>query len=150
MHVHRSSTGLFYHPEVFMDWIHENDQVPRWNSHVIRRLDGMTKDFDNPFIIFYPTRSKDGMPFPVNVCVSTSQKSKMPETIHKKKRWRGDIVVAKLKGSSSMAMGDMMGTSSMETEDTKGTSYTELENMRISDYPLVLNWLMRHSPLDCE
>ena len=60
-------------------------------------LDCMNRKFANPYIIFYPVISRDGMPFPVNRSIRILQGSNFKEDY----AWRGNIVVAKYSGGET-------------------------------------------------
>jgi hypothetical protein len=62
-------------------------------SHLqlVEALDGMNRNFTNPYIIFYPTISRDGMPFPLNRAIREIQGRNFRES----SAWRGNIVIAK-------------------------------------------------------
>lgn len=62
---------------------------------LVEALDGMNKNFTNPYIIFYPTLSRDGMPFPINRAIREIQGRNFRESY----AWRGNIVVAKYRES---------------------------------------------------
>lgn len=64
----------------------------------------MHTPFNHPFIIFYPTVSRDGMPFPINECVREIQNE--GRTYLEAKAWRGTIIVAKYKDTNFSAMAD--------------------------------------------
>jgi hypothetical protein len=83
----------------------------------VEALDGMNKKFANPYIIFYPVVSRDGMPFPVNKCIREIQGT--GET-----GWRGNIVIAKYRDSP----------------------WTSLLNASMADFPILKNYLMTHNP----
>jgi hypothetical protein len=51
----------------------------------------MSKKFANPYILFYPTVSRDRMPPPLNKVVQAIQ----GQTSEKGRVWRGNIVIAK-------------------------------------------------------
>ncbi|KAF9649313.1 hypothetical protein BDM02DRAFT_3128410 [Thelephora ganbajun] len=79
------------HPEMYMDFIAEGIGSRAWQSHVVEMLDGMNKKFANPYVVFYPVLSRDGMPFPINKCLKEIQGSNYRENI----AWRGNLVIAK-------------------------------------------------------
>ncbi|OBZ71917.1 hypothetical protein A0H81_08210 [Grifola frondosa] len=68
-HVAPARCGRMPHPEMYMDYIAELAGLRPWKFHLVEALDGMNKKFATPYIIFYPTISRDGMPFPVNKCI---------------------------------------------------------------------------------
>ncbi|KAF9642041.1 hypothetical protein BDM02DRAFT_3157603 [Thelephora ganbajun] len=79
------------HPGMYMGFIASEVGSQAWQSHVIERLNGMNKKFVNPYIIFYPVLSRDGIPFPINKCLKEIQ----GPNYHKNLAWRGDLVIAK-------------------------------------------------------
>jgi len=110
------------HPEVYMDYIAEGLGSRAWQYHLVEALDGMTKKFANPYIIFYPVVSRDGMPFPINKCIKEIQARAFKEETG----WRGNIVVAKYAEST----------------------FTNLMDASMADFPIIKNYLMTHdSPL---
>ena len=78
----------------------------------------MTKPFATPYIMFYPTVSRDGMPFPVNKFIRETQGRHYQEA----KAWRGNIVVAKY----------------------RDLDYSAMTNASIADFPLIKNYLTTH------
>lgn len=86
---------------------------------LIEALDGMNRKFAQPYIVFYPVLSKDGMPFPVNQCVREIQGRNYRESL----AWRGNIVIGKYRG-----------------EDP----FSSMVNAAMSDFPLIKNYLTTH------
>jgi len=85
-------------------------------------LDGMNKKFANPYVIFYPVVSRDGMPFPINKCLKEIQGANYREHL----AWRGNLVVAKYRDDQLSALMDA----------------------NMADFPLLKNYLSNHySPL---
>jgi hypothetical protein len=99
------------HPEIHMDYIAEIGsrawkyqvcplQINFFSKYslqtqLVEALDGMNRNFTNPYVIFYPTLSRDGMPFPVNKAIREIQGGNYSEP----SAWRGNIVVAKYRDS---------------------------------------------------
>ena len=57
------------------------------NRHrqLLEALDGMSRKFANPYVIFYPTVARDGMPFPENKAIKAVRSpfcSKLLEPYH--------------------------------------------------------------------
>jgi hypothetical protein len=83
----------------------------------------MNKKFANPYIIYYPVVSRDGMPFPVNRTVRDIQ-----EEVNKGRRlredqlWRGNLVAAKF------------------ADDR----FTQMTDASIADFPILKNFLGTH------
>ncbi|KAF9779549.1 hypothetical protein BJ322DRAFT_363170 [Thelephora terrestris] len=108
------------HPEMYMDFIPEGVGSRVWRSHVIDMLDGMNKKFENPYVIYYPVLSRDGMPFPVNEFLKKEQGASFRET----HAWRGNLVVAKYRDER----------------------HSTPMNATMADFPLLKNYLITHSP----
>jgi hypothetical protein len=88
----------------------------------VEALDGMNKKFTNPYIIFYPVISRDGMPFPVNKAIREIQGKAFREELG----WRGNIVVAKYRDSR----------------------FSVMTNASMADFPILKNYLSTHpSPI---
>ena len=83
-------------------------------------LDGMNQRFENPYVIFYPAVSRDGMPFPINESIKKIQGSRFNET----HAWRGNIIIAKY--CDEHLSSPMKAT--------------------MADYPLLSNYLLTHKP----
>jgi hypothetical protein len=83
----------------------------------------MNKKFANPYIIYYPVVSRDGMPFPVNRTVRDIQ-----EEVNKGRRlredqlWRGNLVAAKF------------------ADDR----FTQMIDASMADFPILKNFLGTH------
>jgi len=107
------------HPEIYMDYIAEGLGPGAWQYHVVEALDGMNKKFTQPYIIFFPTISRDGMPFPVNKIIREIQGSLFDEA----KAWRGNLVVAKY----------------------RDTRYSAMVDASMADFPIIKNYLASHS-----
>lgn len=133
--------GKMPHPEVHMDYIAEGMGPRAWqhqvsfelpsttlvfsmmsganvDHQVVEALDGMNKNFTTPYIIFYPTISRDGMPFPVNKCIREIQGMFYKESM----AWRGNIVIAKY----------------------RDVDYSAMVDMSMADFPIVKNYLATH------
>lgn len=76
----------------------------------------MIKKFANPYIIFYPVISDDGMPFPVNKYLEAIQGGQS--------NWRGDLIVLKY----------------------TDIHYSGLSTISMADFPILKNYLMTHDP----
>jgi len=105
------------HPEVHMDYVAEIGSRA-WQYHLVEALDGMTRNFSNPYVIFYPTVSRDGMAFPVNSAIREIQGRRFKEPY----AWRGNIVVARYRESP----------------------FSSLINANMADFPILKNYLMTH------
>lgn len=89
----------------------------------VEALEMMNKKFANPYIIYYPVVSRDGMPFPANRTVRDIQ-----EEMNKGRRlgedqlWRGNLVVAKF------------------ADDR----FTQMMDASMADFPILKNFLGTH------
>jgi hypothetical protein len=82
-------------------------------------LDGMNKGFPNPYVIFYPVLSRDGMPFPINKCLKEIQGSNYREHL----AWRGNLIIAKCRDEQ----------------------FSTLMDTTMADFPLLKNYLSTHN-----
>ncbi|KAJ2916468.1 hypothetical protein MD484_g3943, partial [Candolleomyces efflorescens] len=78
----------------------------------------MNKKFANPYIVFYPVISRDGMVFPVNKCIQEMQGPAYREDV----AWRGNIVIAKYRDNP----------------------FTSMINASMADFPILKNYLLTH------
>lgn len=78
----------------------------------------MKRGLKTPYILFYPTISRDGMPFPINRSIRDIQGSNFRE----EHAWRGNIVVVKYCGDPFSTMMDMT----------------------MADFPLLKNYFLTH------
>jgi hypothetical protein len=62
---------------------------------LVEALHGMNRNFTNPYVIFYPTVSRDGMPFAINKAIRGIQGQGFRESL----AWRGNIIIAKYRES---------------------------------------------------
>jgi len=106
------------HPEVYMDYIAEGLGARAWKYQLVEALDGMNRKFANPYIIFYPTISRDNMPFPINKSIRDIQARAFKED----SAWRGNIVVAKYCDNPFSSMIDAS----------------------MADFPILKNYFMTH------
>ncbi|TFY58568.1 hypothetical protein EVJ58_g6347 [Rhodofomes roseus] len=109
--------GRMPHPEMYMDYIAEGLGPRSWRFQVIENLEGMTRKFATPYIVFYPIVSRDGMPFPLNKGVREIQGDNYEEA----KAWRGNLVVAKYRDQE----------------------YASMMDASMADFPIVKNWLSK-------
>lgn len=112
------ATAKIPHPEMYMDFIAEGVGSQAWKSHVVEMLDGMNKKFANPYVVFYPVLSRDGMPFPINKCLKEIQGPNYREHL----AWRGNLVIAKYRDEQLSAPMDA----------------------NMADFPLLKNYLSTH------
>lgn len=80
----------------------------------------MNRKFANPYIVFYPVISRDGMPFPVNRAIRILQGSNLKED----HAWRGNIVVAKYSGGE--------------------TPFSSLIDASMADFVMLKNYFLTH------
>jgi hypothetical protein len=78
----------------------------------------MNKKFAQPYVVFYPVVSRDGMPFPINKCIREIQGRSFREVT----AWRGNIIVAKYRESP----------------------FSSMVNASIADFPILRNYFMTH------
>ncbi|KAI0253168.1 hypothetical protein BJV78DRAFT_246556 [Lactifluus subvellereus] len=120
----QTSTARIPHPEVHMEYIAEDPNMRAWNYFPVEALDMMNKKFANPYIIYYPVVSRDGMPFPVNRTVRDIQ-----EEVNKGRRlredqlWRGNIVAAKFADDQ----------------------FAQMIDASMADFPILKNFLGTHA-----
>lgn len=130
--------GRVPHPEMYMDYIAEglgprswrfkvrdssahSDIRPLtigdlpWRLQVVEQLEGMNKKFPSPYIVFYPTVSRDGMPFPANKCAREVQ----GRCFNEANAWRGNIILAKY----------------------RDLDYSAMMDASMADFPILKNWL---------
>ena len=84
----------------------------------LEALEGMNKKFEEPYIIFFPVVSRDGITFPENQWIKKEQGN----LFRKNAAWRGNIVVAKY----------------------RDPGYSEMQKASMADLPLVKNYLSNH------
>lgn len=85
---------------------------------LVESLDGMTKKFARPYIIFYPIFSRTGAPFPINKAIREIQGRNYREET----AWRGNILVAKYRGEGTDPFASMIDIS-------------------MADFPILKNYL---------
>ncbi|KAF8803743.1 hypothetical protein BYT27DRAFT_7195082 [Phlegmacium glaucopus] len=113
-----TSPSRMPHPEVHMDYIADGLGSRAWKYQLVEALDGMNRKFANPYIIFYPTVSRDGMPFPVNKTLRDIQGRAYKEEY----AWRGNIVVAKYRDNP----------------------FTSMIDASMADFPILKNYFLTH------
>jgi hypothetical protein len=83
----------------------------------------MNKKFANPYIIYYPVVSRDGMPFPVNRIVRDIQEEvNKGRQLREGQLWRGNLVAAKF------------------ADDR----FTQMMDTSMADYSILKNFLGTH------
>ena len=95
----------------------------------------MNRNFTNPYVIFYPTISRDGMPFSINKAIRAIQGRNFRES----SAWRGNIVVAKYRESpfSSWVLCWMR-------VDRCSCSLKSLISLTMADFAILKNYLLTH------
>ena len=84
----------------------------------------MNKKFANPYIIYYPVVSRDGMPFPVNRTVRDIQEEvNKGRRLREEQLWRGNLVAAKF------------------ADDR----FTQMIDASMADFPILKNFLGTHA-----
>lgn len=78
----------------------------------------MNRKFTHPYIMFYPTVSQDGLPFPINNLLREIQGPLFREEV----AWRGNIIIAKYRDEP----------------------FSSMTNASIADFPILKNYLMTH------
>jgi len=114
------------HPEVHMDLIADNNNraTRAWRFQMLKTLDGMTRGFANPYIIFYPVLPRDGSSFPLNKSIEEIQGRAARDLA---RTWRGNILVAKYRGGGA-------------------DPFMTLMDISMADFPLLKNYLSGHGP----
>ncbi|KLO16379.1 hypothetical protein SCHPADRAFT_887856 [Schizopora paradoxa] len=112
------------HPEVHMDNIADNMDRRAWRWQLVDSLDGMTRTFANPYIIFYPVIPRIGDSFPVNRTIREIQGNNFNED----RAWRGNIVVAKYRSGGV-------------------DPFLSMINISMADFPLLKNYFLNHEPI---
>jgi len=82
------------HPEAYMDFIAEPSSLggaKPWKFFIVYSLDGMNGKFSHPYIVYYPTVSRDGKPFPINKSIRNIQDANFCE----QNAWRGNVIIGK-------------------------------------------------------
>ncbi|KAH9914573.1 uncharacterized protein B0H18DRAFT_1125451 [Fomitopsis serialis] len=109
--------GLIPHPELYYDRIAYGLGPRSWQFEPVESLEGMSRRFATPYIVFYPTVSSDGLPFPINKCAREIQGDRFEAA----NAWRGDLIIAKYIGQD----------------------YAQMTHASMSDFPIVKNWLSK-------
>jgi hypothetical protein len=89
----------------------------------VEALDMMNKKFANPYMIYYPVISRDGMPFSLNRTVQDIQEEvNKGQRVSEDQLWRGNLVAAKF------------------ADDR----FTQMMDASIADFPILKNFLGTH------
>ncbi|KAJ7477150.1 hypothetical protein B0H11DRAFT_1292318 [Mycena galericulata] len=114
------------HPEAHMDFIAESNGLggaKPWKYFIIEALEQMTKNFTHPYIVYYPTISRDGMPFPINRCIRDIQGVHFNEHA----AWRGNVIIGKFRDHDQ--------------------PFTSMMDASMADFPILKNFITtRGSP----
>ncbi|KAJ7762812.1 hypothetical protein DFH07DRAFT_739178 [Mycena maculata] len=114
------------HPEAHMDFVTEANGLggaKPWKYFIIDSLDQMNRKFTNPYIVYYPTVSRDGMPFPLNKCIRDIQGANYNEHA----AWRGNIIIGKFRDHDA--------------------PFTSMMDASMADFPILKNFIRsRGSP----
>ncbi|KAF8583982.1 hypothetical protein K439DRAFT_1184725 [Ramaria rubella] len=117
----RMVTRRIPHPQVHMNYIATNTPHRVWDHRVIANI-SYARNFQYPYVVFFPIVSQNGGSFPTNLTIRDIQGRGFRESY----AWKGDIVVAKY------------------WDQPFGT----IMDCAMSDYPMIKNWFMLHSPSD--
>ncbi|KZS97725.1 hypothetical protein SISNIDRAFT_481620 [Sistotremastrum niveocremeum HHB9708] len=104
------------HPELLMDMVAEGQLHDVCSHKVVDSLEGMTKKFTTPYVVFYGSKSRTGEAFPINKTIRQIQGSRFQES----KAWRGDVIAVKYEAHS----------------------FTRIVDCNSSDFPLLRNWFI--------
>ncbi|KAJ7367876.1 hypothetical protein DFH08DRAFT_8077 [Mycena albidolilacea] len=116
------------HPEAHMDFIAESSGLggaKPWKYFIVDSLDMMNKKFTNPYIVYYPAVSRDGMPFPVNKSIRDIQGSDFNERF----AWRGNIIIGKFRDHDQ--------------------PFTSMMDASMADFPILKNFIRTRARLQC-
>ncbi|KAF7330784.1 hypothetical protein MVEN_02417600 [Mycena venus] len=136
------------HPEAHMDFIAESSGLggaKPWKYFVSRpsfpspdfaanfsyptkivdSLDMMNKKFTHPYIVYYPTVSRDGMPFPINKSIRDIQGPDFNE----KFAWRGNIIIGKFRDHDH--------------------PFTSMMDASMADFPILKNFIRTRARQQC-
>ncbi|KAJ7177289.1 hypothetical protein C8R43DRAFT_1118290 [Mycena crocata] len=116
IHCDHISGSRMPHPEPHMDFVEEASE---WKYLVISALDGMNKSPNHSYILFYPTISRDGMPFLVNEWVRGIQGRSPSEA----STWRGSVLIAKTRHHNN------------------NHPFTSLMDVSMADFPILKNFM---------
>ena len=91
---------------------------------MLESLEGMTRPFPNPYIIFYPVLPRPGTTLPINKTIREIQGRSFSEY----DAWRGNVVIAKFRGGGSDPFANLMDIS-------------------MADFPILKNYLSTRGPM---
>ena len=83
----------------------------------------MTKNFEKPYIIFYPLVDRTGNFMPANEAILNIQGNNNPGTT----AWKGDIIIAKFRGGV-------------------GDPFSSIIDISMADFAILKNYLLRGGP----
>ncbi|KAF7354946.1 hypothetical protein MSAN_01409600 [Mycena sanguinolenta] len=119
------------HPEAHMDFIAESSGLggaKPWKYFIVDSLDMMNKKFTHPYIVYYPTVSRDGMPFPINKSIRDIQGPDFQE----KYAWRvsqGNIIIGKFRDHDQ--------------------PFTSMMDASMADFPILKNFIRTRARQQC-
>ncbi|KAJ7783416.1 hypothetical protein B0H14DRAFT_3507120 [Mycena olivaceomarginata] len=115
------------HPEAHMDFIAESSGLggaKPWKYFIVDSLDMMNKKFTNPYIVYYPAVSRDGMPFPL-----TSIRDIQGSDFNERFAWRGNIIIGKFRDHDQ--------------------PFTSMMDASMADFPILKNFIRTRARLQC-
>ncbi|KAJ7265848.1 hypothetical protein B0H12DRAFT_172826 [Mycena haematopus] len=116
------------HPEAHMDFIAESSGLggaKPWKYFIVDSLDMMNKKFAHPYIVYYATISRDGMPFPINKSIRDIQGPDFKE----KYAWRGNIIIGKCSSYDQ--------------------PFTSMMDASMADFPILKNFIRTRARHQC-
>lgn len=102
----------------------------------------MNKKFTNPYIVYYPAVSRDGMPFPINKSIRDIQGSDFNERF----AWRGTIPL--LEGiipTSTQSLGNIIIGKFRDHDQP----FTSMMDASMADFPILKNFIRTRARLQC-
>ncbi|KAJ7606582.1 hypothetical protein DFH06DRAFT_987743 [Mycena polygramma] len=115
LHYNDENGARVPHPQALMDKVNLFDGLKNWKYIICDSLYMMSAKLNRPYIIFYPIKSDDGRPLPINRNI---------KDIKGRNSWQGDIVVGKFY-DHEQPFASMVDTS-------------------IADYPIVNNFFKHY------
>ncbi|KAJ7231694.1 hypothetical protein B0H12DRAFT_1029388, partial [Mycena haematopus] len=116
------------HPEAHMDMVAEANALggaKPWKYLIVDSLYMMNKKFATPYIVYYPTVSRDGLPFAINPAIREMQ----GPNFDKKRSWRGNIIVGKVWDHNQ--------------------PFTSMMDASIADFAIIKNFFMNQAAPSC-
>ncbi|KAJ7442235.1 hypothetical protein B0H11DRAFT_1663868, partial [Mycena galericulata] len=84
---------------------------------IVCSLEGMTKRFAHPYVVYYPLKSREGLPFSINENIRGIQGSRFQSHL----AWKGDIIVGKCMDQSE--------------------PFSSMTSVSMADFPILKNFL---------